>query len=300
MKSNYLWFDVDIEGEPPPEMAILHHGLTSTADPTHTIVLTVRDSTTPERYSLSVASKHQPALAPRAPGTADSPIALTDATGLELAAHCYGLVHRQLMDEAHSRAYSRIHAALMEVRQRRLIILGHSGAGKTTLALRLAAAGAHLLSDEGVFIREGLTLGLPRRVHIKSSGWGLVQSLLAESPALATTIRLSYPEPVHCIDPAFLESHPARPALTSARADALVFLGAPEGPVRIESITTAEALDSMVGEAHSYSSSSESLTTSRARLIREIATLTRQTPYMRLNGHHREGAVETLLDWCAQ
>ena len=73
--------------------------------------------------------------------------------GLQLAESVYRTVHRDVMTAAHARQWTRLHAALVDCNGVRVAIAGHSGAGKTTLALALALRGAQLRADEGVFIR---------------------------------------------------------------------------------------------------------------------------------------------------
>ncbi|WP_407812466.1 hypothetical protein, partial [Staphylococcus aureus] len=58
--------------------------------------------------------------------------------GLQLAESVYRTVHRDVMTAAHARQWTRLHAALVDCNGVRVAIAGHSGAGKTTLALALA------------------------------------------------------------------------------------------------------------------------------------------------------------------
>jgi hypothetical protein len=60
-----------------------------------------------------------------------------------------------------------LHAAAVEVNGRALVLSGRSGAGKTTLALALAARGHRLLTEEIVWIgSDQLVRGLPRALHV--------------------------------------------------------------------------------------------------------------------------------------
>jgi hypothetical protein len=59
------------------------------------------------------------------------------------------------------------HAALAEIDGRRVLILGDSGAGKTTLALRLFFAGHGVEGDELALERDGTVVAMPRALHLK-------------------------------------------------------------------------------------------------------------------------------------
>jgi hypothetical protein len=63
-----------------------------------------------------------------------------------------------------------LHAACLKRGHRRLLLVGAAGAGKTTLALRLARAGYELEGDEHVFIGgAGVVVARPRACRIKES-----------------------------------------------------------------------------------------------------------------------------------
>src|SRR5262249_51463388 len=76
---------------------------------------------------------------------------------------------------AHARAIERfllsgwviLHAAVARVGPRRMLVLGHKGAGKTTLALRLLYSGHAVEGDELAMERNGRVVVLPRLLHLK-------------------------------------------------------------------------------------------------------------------------------------
>jgi hypothetical protein len=68
------------------------------------------------------------------------------------------------------RDWIELHCACFDWHGSRTIIAGPSGAGKTSVALRLMFSGADLLSDERVFYRAGTAMPYPRRFHIKHAG----------------------------------------------------------------------------------------------------------------------------------
>lgn len=80
----------------------------------------------------------------------------------------YSRIHRRAIERFVLSGWVVYHAALASVAGRRVLLLGDSGAGKTTLALRLLLAGHHVEGDELVLEREGKVLALPRAFHLKA------------------------------------------------------------------------------------------------------------------------------------
>jgi hypothetical protein len=68
------------------------------------------------------------------------------------------------------RDWIELHCACIDWHGSRTVIAGPSGAGKTSVALRLMFSGADLLADERVFYRAGKAMPYPRRFHIKQAG----------------------------------------------------------------------------------------------------------------------------------
>jgi hypothetical protein len=79
----------------------------------------------------------------------------------------------------HSRGVYAIHAASVAHRGRALVLAGPSGAGKTTLALALAALGLELLSDELAVLdpASGLVHPYRRRLHVRPGTPELVRGI---------------------------------------------------------------------------------------------------------------------------
>jgi hypothetical protein len=70
-----------------------------------------------------------------------------------------------------------LHGALVRGRERALLISGVSGAGKTTLALALAARGYEVLGDDVAMLdpRDGTVRALPRCLHVDARSWDLLR-----------------------------------------------------------------------------------------------------------------------------
>lgn len=79
----------------------------------------------------------------------------------------YCRVYRRILERFVLAGWVALHAALATINGRRTMILGHKGAGKTTLAMRLLLAGHAVEGDEMALIRNGFALALPRAFHLK-------------------------------------------------------------------------------------------------------------------------------------
>jgi HPr kinase/phosphorylase len=94
-----------------------------------------------------------------------------------------------------------LHASCVAVGDRGLLILGPSGAGKSSLAIRLVALGADLVSDDQTRVaREGEALvarcpnqGLAGLVEAR--GLGILRAPARETATLAMAVDLGQPEP---------------------------------------------------------------------------------------------------------
>lgn len=84
-----------------------------------------------------------------------------------------------------------LHAALLRIGDAPLLIAGASGAGKTTLALALAAqSGCTILADDIVMVDEPSRLrGIPFPIAVKDGSWPLLQEFYPELAACPTHIR---------------------------------------------------------------------------------------------------------------
>lgn len=286
---DYLWFDVEVDGAEGPEFALLGHGLMSAMPKVGTMQIS------PGRladglWTYGVTWHHTGTGTSRIAADLGREPAVTAVSSLGAAEAAYGLVHRMLMTEAHTRGYTRLHAAMVDIGDRRVVLAGSSGSGKTTLAMKLVAAGAVLQSDEGVLLRDGCGVGLPRRLHVKSTGIGLLSAVVARGAA-----RLGYRPPVYAVDPAAI--HPAGADLrsTERRVDQVILLGSRTDSLSLAPLSSAEALAELLPEAAGYASAAESLTQSQSRLVQGLAGLLSAAPVFRLTGHQGAAGAKAVL-----
>jgi hypothetical protein len=72
----------------------------------------------------------------------------------------------------------KIHAASGSFRERRFLLAGDRGAGKTTLATRMLFEGATVYGDETVLIEEREIMPFPRKFHLKEGTLPLIPQLI--------------------------------------------------------------------------------------------------------------------------
>jgi energy-coupling factor transporter ATP-binding protein EcfA2 len=105
------------------------------------------------------------------------------------ASHLVGAMHRIAMgDLAESYAGAPfVHGATVVAGGRRLLVVGHKGCGKSTLALHLALAGHDVEGDEHLLIGERHVIARPRTLRVKEGSFALVGGLPAsvlDSPSI--------------------------------------------------------------------------------------------------------------------
>ena len=93
-----------------------------------------------------------------------------------------------------------LHASCVDVDGRGLLILGPAGSGKSSLAIRLIALGAKLVSDDQTYIvaeADRLVACCPRselRGIVEARGLGLLRAPTMMSTTLALAIDMELPE----------------------------------------------------------------------------------------------------------
>ena len=205
-----------------------------------------------------------------------------------------------MLRAAKADGWVRLHAAVVDVDGRRVLLAGRSGAGKTTLAARLLVDGVAVLSDEGAFVRDGLALPLPRRWHVRQSTLDHVPQLRAAPH----NVVLPYDPPLWTVDPADLVGPwPLEPApvrhvvLLEPRhggESALVRTGTPAavGELVAEALPyadrpdrTVRALARLLRDATCHRLSVGTLADA-ARLVRTLGSVAGEDPSRPRPGHH--------------
>jgi hypothetical protein len=149
----------------------------------------------------------------------------------------YQRVHRWVIDHLALAGWVHLHAALARIGDRRIVLVGPKGRGKTTLALRLLFDGFEVEGDESVFVRGADVVALPRRFHLKVGAEQIVPELAPLVDALPSTTGDG--EPIRAFDPA-IAGWPWRLSLGPIHAVAVL---APRGQqARVVPASTGEVL----------------------------------------------------------
>jgi len=136
-----------------------------------------------------------------------------------------------------------LHAALLSRRGEGLLITGEPGAGKTTLALALAAHGWGYACDDVVKVSpDGRIRGVPFSPAAKPGAWPLLAPYAPGLEGLTTHVR-SDGQSVRYVP------IPRPAAEAEALGWALVLDRRPEGPARLEPVEPIEALTTLIAGA---------------------------------------------------
>lgn len=85
----------------------------------------------------------------------------------DVLAIVYARAYRRTIERFILAGWVVLHGVVAVVGGRRVLILGHKGAGKTTLAARLLYAGHAVEGDELALERDAVVLAMPRLLHLK-------------------------------------------------------------------------------------------------------------------------------------
>jgi hypothetical protein len=108
----------------------------------------------------------------------------TVATPEQAADAVHVRAHRRAFELASLSGWARVHAATVDLDGVRVLVVGPSGAGKTTLAARLLLDGADVQGDESVLVRRGESLAVPRALHLKPGTDRVLPELAPLLPSL--------------------------------------------------------------------------------------------------------------------
>jgi len=201
------------------------------------------------------------------------------ADSTELLDAVYQLVHQRVFDEATFRGRGRLHSATFDLGSTRCLLVGPSGAGKTTLSCALVLNGIDVQADENTFIRGGVALPLPRPFHLKAGMEHYVPCLREHTGGLPAVregaVRAWCPR----VDGPW--------TIDKRRVDLIVFIRRDAHSTRAERIWTASAFGSLL--EHSYRGSE----TIRP-VVRELATVLRNAPAFSMTWRTAVEAVDQL------
>jgi hypothetical protein len=99
----------------------------------------------------------------------------------------YGRCHARLADCMSLAGWVPLHAGIVAICDRRVLLIGRKGVGKTTLALRLLFDGHSAEGDELVYTRGGEAVSLPRNFHLKGDAPDVVPEVAPLWGGLSTT-----------------------------------------------------------------------------------------------------------------
>jgi hypothetical protein len=164
--------------------------------------------------------------------------------------------HRRAFELASLAGWARLHAATVDLEGARVLIVGPSGAGKTTLAVRLLLDGADVQGDESVLVRRGASVAVPRALHLKPGAGKLLPELADLVPALPRVGEVTV------LDPARM----GRPlVLREASIEHVVLLGSDgSGTVSCRPVDGGTVLEALLTDAFP-------LTETSARMVSVVA-----------------------------
>jgi hypothetical protein len=171
----------------------------------------------------------------------------------------YRRVHQRAFELAALGGWVRLHAAVVDHPSARTVIVGPSGIGKTTLSCRLLLDGVAVAADESTLVRDGATLPVARRFHLKPGAEDAVPDLglvARDLPAFRS---------VRAFDPA---EAGYRWHIAERAVDHVVLLSRAEGPATLSPASAIEAMPEVVAESFHHQEPV-------GVLLRELAALMR-------------------------
>lgn len=179
----------------------------------------------------------------------------------------YRRVYQRAFELASLRGWVRLHAAVIDLDEVRMVLVGPSGVGKTTMACQLLLDGVRVVADESVLVRGGRSLPVPRRLHVKPGTLSLLPELgsrIVGSPSIDGGA-------VTAVDLARL----APWTVTERPVGAVVVLDPDETPLR--RVPTVEVLDRILGQVMGHQEGV-------AAAVREVSAVLAGAPCYR-SGH---------------
>lgn len=182
--------------------------------------------------------------------------------------------------------WTRLHAGCARVDGRRALFTGDKASGKTTLLLALLAAGHEVHGDENVLLRDGSTLPVPRRFHLREGSLALLPGL---APLTERLRPLRHPEigPFRFFDPTDL----GRPWRVEAAPAAAVFVveSAFGSASRVDPCAKVDLIRHLLFQTIN-------LSRDPGTELRQLSTLSGSTAAFRLRLGDLDGAVRAVAD----
>lgn len=143
---------------------------------------------------------------------------LVEGTARHLVAMLHGLIFWDLM-QSHGRQ-PLAHGASVVIGDRRFMVTGHKGSGKTTLMLHLLAAGHRVEGDEHLVLQQDSVIARPRTLRVKPGSFRIVENLPA---GIATTPSFEQWDGsvIHAVSPALFGSPWS---IREGRLDGMIFI----------------------------------------------------------------------------
>jgi len=163
----------------------------------------------------------------------------------------YRRSYQRCFELASLRGWVRLHAATIDLPAGRVLLSAPSGTGKTTLACALRLGGVAVPSDESVLVRDGESIPVPRRFHVKVPApvhLPELNDIIEQSPQLRA-------QAVAAIDPRELggawsiDQRPVRAVVLLERAD----------ETRIEPLSAVAAMPMLIAECFRNQEATERL-----------------------------------------
>lgn len=198
--------------------------------------------------------------------------------------------HRRAFELASLSGWTRVHAATVDLatsdgegegRRVRVLVVGPSGAGKTTLATRLLFDGADVQGDESVLVRRGQSLAVPRALHLKPGAARVLPELEAVLPRLAVVGEVTVLDPARVDRPVTLRIAPV--------GHVVVLAGLADTPdhVTCTPLDGGAVLEALLTDAFP-------LTETKARMVSVLAGAMVSAHGHRLTSGRPEAMVEAL------
>jgi hypothetical protein len=192
----------------------------------------------------------------------------------------YRRVHQRAFELASLRGWVRLHGAVADGAGGRMLIVAPSGTGKTTLSCRLLLDGLAVSADESVLIRDGLSVPVARRFHLKPS----IEEVVPDLQPFADHLPSLEDGSVRAFDP----SEARFPwDIEKAQVTHVVLLERGSGPSTLLPVSAVTVMPEIVAESFPHQEP-------KGDLLSQIAKLLTEARCWRLRMDSVSGAADLL------